>query len=302
MKEQETQKLLVKHIVRKIFFEDWALKLLALLITFALWFGVTGLSTPTTKRVTVPLNLNIASNAQIVNTPPTEVTIDISGDKRKLEQLNRGDLSVSIDLTDTPSGDRLVLLSTDNVYVPLPQGMRLVDIAPRSIAVNLEAVEEKEIEVKIETTGAPSAGYEIYGEPTALPQKIRVRGPASVMRILESVKTEPIDLTSKKDPFIARQVPVSASNPQAAVLNTVVDVAFRIGEKRIERTFTAPVIGLMGKTATFILFGPKTMILKAKIDDFKVEMILDGNGSEVPQVVLPPEMQSFIDVKKVTLK
>ena len=277
------------------------MKLLALVITLGLWFGVTGLSTPTTKRVTVPLNLNISSNAQIVNVPPTEVTIDISGDKRKLEQINRNELSASVDLTEMPSGDRLVLLSPDTVYVPLPQGMRLIEVVPRSIAVNLEAVEEKEIEVKVETSGNPAMGYEMYGDPTALPQKIRVRGPASVMRILESVKTEAIDLTGKKDSFIARQVAVSASDPQAAVLNTVVDVSVRIGEKRIERTFTTTVTGLTGKTATFTLYGPKTLLQKAKADEFKVEMVLNDNGEGVPQVVLPNELQDVFEKRTVKL-
>ena len=32
--------LFFKHILRKVFLEDWVLKLTALLITFALWYGV----------------------------------------------------------------------------------------------------------------------------------------------------------------------------------------------------------------------------------------------------------------------
>ena len=51
-------RLFVKHIARKIFLEDWPMKVVALVITLALWLGVTGLSTPTTQRLTgVPLSL-----------------------------------------------------------------------------------------------------------------------------------------------------------------------------------------------------------------------------------------------------
>src|SRR5678816_2154323 len=100
------RKLFAKHIFRKIFLEDWALKLLALVITFGLWFIVTGLSTPTTKRLTVPLVLSISSNAQVVNAPLQEVDIEISGDKRKIEQINRSELSATVDLTDTQPGDK----------------------------------------------------------------------------------------------------------------------------------------------------------------------------------------------------
>ena len=70
------QKLFAKHVVRKVFLEDWGLKLTALVITLALWFGVTGLSTPTTKRFTVPLNLSISSDAQIVTRGPTLTSIN----------------------------------------------------------------------------------------------------------------------------------------------------------------------------------------------------------------------------------
>src|SRR5256885_16956527 len=37
---KKPRRLFFRHIVRKIFLEDWAMKLVALLITFGLWFGV----------------------------------------------------------------------------------------------------------------------------------------------------------------------------------------------------------------------------------------------------------------------
>lgn len=295
------KKLFAKHIIRKIFLEDWAMKLTALLITFGLWFGVTGLSTPTTKRFTVQLIPNISNNAQITNTLIQDVDIVVSGDKRKIDQINKSDLSASLDLTDVAPGDRVVSLTPDNVYVPLPQGIKLVEIAPTRIAVNLEAVEEKEIEVKVVTTGAPAAGYEVYNT-SAAPPKIRVRGPASIVKILDYVQTDAIDIAGRKDAFTANQIAVSSPNPKAAVLNTVVDVAFSIGEKRIERTFTVPLTGVPGKTATFTVFGPRTLLQKIKADEIKVEMALNLDGDEAPQVTLPPALQDVAEVKKLVVK
>ena len=277
------------------------MKLTALLITFGLWFGVTGLSTPTTKRFTVQLIPNLSNNAQITNTLIQDVDIVVSGDKRKIDQINKSDLSASLDLTDVAPGDRVVSLTPDNVYVPLPQGVKLVEIAPTRIAVNLEAVEEKEIEVKTITTGAPAAGYEIYST-SSLPPKIRVRGPASIIKILDYVQTDPIDVAGRKEAFTANQIAVTSPNPKAAVLNTVVDVAFIIGEKRIERAFSMPVSGLPGKTATFTVFGPRTPLQKIKADEIKVEMMLNLDGEEVPHVTLPPALQDLAEVRKLTVK
>ncbi|MBP9665095.1 MAG: YbbR-like domain-containing protein [Pyrinomonadaceae bacterium] len=289
-----------KQIVRKIFFEDWALKLTALAITLALWFVVTGLSTPTTRRITVPLNLTTASNAQISSSAQQEVEIEISGDKRRIEQINRSELSATVDLTEAPMGDRVVLLEPESVYVPLPQGVKLSEVAPSRIVVALERVEERDLEVRTETKGQLPAGYELYSS-LVIPPRVRVRGPESVMRTIEFVKTEKIDITGRKGDFTALQVPVLASQPRAAVLNTVVDVQLRIGEHRIERSFTLPIAGV-GKNATFVLYGPRTVLAKMHADDLRVEMSLNDGGEEQPQVILPPDMEELIEVKKVSIR
>lgn len=292
-------KLFAKHIIRKIFLEDWALKLTALVITFALWFAVTGLSTPTTKRVTVPLNLNVASDVQITNSPQQEVEIEISGDKRRIEQINRSELSATVDLTEAPMGDRVVSLEPQSVYVPLPQGVKLAEVAPSRIVVALERVEERDLEVKAETKGTLPSGYELYGL-FPIPPRVRVRGPESVMRTLEFVKTEKIDIAGRKADFTATQIGVVAPQPKAAILNTVVDVQVRIGERRVERSFTMQVAG--GKMATFTLYGPRTVITKTRADDVRVETFLDESGEEQVRFILPQDLENVVEVKKVSIR
>jgi YbbR domain-containing protein len=290
-----TGKLWTKHLVRTVFLEDWGLKLIALAITLGLWFGVTGLSTPTTKRFTIPLNPSFSNSTEITNPLLSEVDIVVSGDKRRLDQINKSELAATLDLNDVPPGERVVSLTPENVYVTLPQGIKLVEIQPARIPVKLEAVEEKEVEVKVNTMGTPADGFEVYAS-SALPPKIRVRGPASFTKKLDFVETDKIDLTGKKTEFTARQIAVSVANPNAAVLDTVVDVYFRIGEKRVERAFTVALSN--GKTASFTIYGPRTSLSKARADAFKVETTSDGT----PQVVVPAELQDLIEVRKVTVK
>ncbi len=298
---REPRKLFFKHILRKVFLEDRGLKLVALVITFALWFGVTGLSKPTKERLTVPLNPTISTDAVIMNVIKQDVDIVISGDKRKLDLINRSELAAGLDLTEIAPGDWVITLSPDTVSVSLPPGVTLDIVQPNRIAVKLEAVAEKDIEVKAETSGDPAEGFEIYST-SVLPPKIRVRGPASVIQTLEYIQTDKIDITGKKDEFTAKQVPVGVSNPKAAVLNTVVDVYLRIGEKRGERAFSAPVTGEPGKTATFILYGPRTLLQKARADQFKVEMYLNDSGEEAPRVVLPAELQDVVEIRNLKVK
>src|SRR5829696_10080665 len=99
--------LWIKHILKKIFLEDWVMKVVALAITLALWFGVTGLSTPTTQRLpSVPLSLRFSNNIEVTNTPIQEVTLVVTGDRRRLAQINKNDVIVSMDISDMIPGDR----------------------------------------------------------------------------------------------------------------------------------------------------------------------------------------------------
>lgn len=292
--------LWLKHILGKIFLEDWLMKLVALAITLALWLGVTGLSTPTTQRLTsVPLSLRFSNNIEITNEPLQEVDLVVSGDKRKLAQINKNDLIVSMDISDVMPGDRVINLTPENVGVSLPTGVRLDEIQPSRIAVRIEPVEEKEIAVKPEILGEVPEGYEIYSE-TVTPSKVRVRGPSSFIRTLSSVATERIDLSNKVSDFTVRQVPVSVANPKAAVLETVVDVTFRIGEKRIERVYSVAVDG--GRRVIIVLFGARSMFENVRAEDLRVDVVKNDSGVEEARVTLPMRLDGRVEVRSAKIR
>lgn len=295
------RQLFFKHIIRKVFLEDWVMKLVALAITLALWLGVTGLSTPTTQRLSsVPLTLRFSNNIEVTNAPIQEVDLVVTGDKRKLAQINKNDLVVSMDISDVMPGDRVIALTPETVAVSLPTGVKLDEIQPRSMAVRIEAVEEKDVDVNAETYGTIPEGYELYSE-TVTPPKVRVRGPAGFIRSLESVMTERIDLTNKTSDFTVRQIPVSVSNPKAAVLSeTVVDVTFRIGERRIERVYSVPVGD--GRRAIVSLFGGRSLFQNVDPSDIHIQIVKNDAGVDAARPILPPALDGKVEVRDVKLR
>lgn len=295
--ERPTGWLFLKHIARKIFLEDWTTKVVALAITLALWVGVTGLSTPTTRRIAdVPLTLSYSNKTEITNSPVQSVSIVVSGDRRKVNQITENGLVVSVDLSDVLPGDKTVDLRPDTVSIDLPLGVKLQEIQPSRIAVRLEAVEEKEVPVTVETQGELAEGFEIYSE-TVNPPRVRVSGPASFIRNLTSVPTDKIDLAGRQIDFIARQVPLNLANPKATAPESAVDVSFRIGERRIEKTFSVPA-GNSGKRAQVVLYGGRSAI--EGIQPSEVIVVLN-DGSEKPEVVLPGMLNGQVEVKRVRL-
>ena len=289
---------LVKQVLRKIFLEDWLTKLLALAITIALWIGVTGLSEVGSDRYKVPLVLRIAENAEATNQPIDEVEIRISGDKRRLQTVRDSDLRVFVDLTGSPVGNHTVTLAPDTVTLPdLPNGIRLEDINPKKIVVRLEAIEEKEVPVRVETQGTLPQGTEVYAE-TVVPARVRVRGPASYLRTLTMVATERVELSNKDSDFVVRQVRIAPlSNENATPLDSFVDVNFRIGETRIEKSFTVPIVSSK-RRAQITLFGGRSLFEGITAKDFSAVV---PAGSEEPVVDLPGNLEGQVEVRKVRL-
>ncbi|HJS52104.1 MAG TPA: CdaR family protein [Pyrinomonadaceae bacterium] len=301
MSEPRAPKLFFKHIIRKVFFEDWLIKLVALGVTFALWLGVTGLSTPTTTRLTgIPLSLRFSSDVVVTNSPVDEIDVVISGDNRKIAQINKNDLVASVDLTSIQPGDRLIQLTPENVLLDLPLGVRLDEVTPGRMIVRIEAVDVKEVPVKVETTGKLPEGLELYSQ-TVVPARVRIRGPQSYTKDLAQILTEKIDLTDRREDFIARQTPLSVDNSNAALLDSVVDVLFRIGEKRIERTFSVPVADGSGKKVAVVLYGGRTLLTDLKPNDISVEIVKNAAGVDTPQVTLPAALQDVIEIRRARI-
>ena len=299
-KGSDTTQRFLRNIVRKIFLEDWLLKLIALAITIGLWLGVTGLTTNSTRRLTVKLVPNVANNVKVTNNLIAEVDIVVSGDERKLKNLSGSVLDASLDLTEVPLGERVVSLSPQNVAIPgLDPGIKLDEVQPRRIAVTLEQVEEIELPITPNIEGTAAPGFEVYGVPTFTPSRVRVRGTVSVLKMLQSASTEPISIEGRRSDLFARQVRVTVANENAIVLDPVVDVIVKIGEIRIEKTMTIPVMGNLGKKALVTLYGPKTVLESIRPDALKVEMVKTDGGQETPQLNLPAELQNSVEVRKI---
>lgn len=301
-KEKRPNRLLFKHILQKIFLEDWLMKAVALAITLALWLGVTGLSTPTTELIrNVPLNLRFSSETEITGSELQQVDIVVSGDKRRVSEINRNDLVVSVDLTDVENGERILNLTPENVLLSLPTGVKLDEIQPNTITVKLEPMVEKDVPVRIETIGELPEGFEVYSQ-TAIPQQVRVRGPASYIQPIDSLMTERIHLGDRRTNFTAQTVQLNRPGTEKiTLLKGVIDVTFRIGETRTERVFLLSVENMFDRKATVVLFGPRSIITGLKPDDVRVTATKDASGADIPQATLPAQLQN-IEIRQVKLR
>ena len=75
-------------------------------------------------------------------------------------------------------------------------------------------------------------------------------------------------------------------------------MSFKIGEKRIERTFS---ITSGGQTVVATLFGPKTAIMKLKVVDISVEVTKNSDGIDSATLTLPEDVRDSIEIKRTKI-
>jgi YbbR domain-containing protein len=217
--------------LRKIFVEDWNLKLLALGITGVLWLAVTGQNQPVTMRVSgVQLNFVKHEGLDISNEPPATVEVILTGSPSRLDQIGRG-LVATVDVSDQKAGERVVRLSHDRVKMPLPDGVKVQSFQPATIPIRLEPTVETQVNVEVKFEGKLPEGYEVVAVK-ANPSSVKLRGPSDRINALHKATTETVWLDGKKESFSLSHVAINIPDPKIDILDPTVDVYVEIAETK----------------------------------------------------------------------
>lgn len=291
--QHRTEKLL-----RRIFVEDWSLKLLSLAIAIVLWLLVTGQNQPVTAHVNVQLNFIRPQALEISNDPPRTVDVMLTGSRNKLDDLTSLDLVATVDISDQRSGERVLRLA-DKAKITLPQGINVDGYQPSAIPIRLEEILDRQVPIDPKLEGKPDDGFEVY---SVSPNKntVSVRGPASHVNALQKVATESIWLAGHKESFTAPNVALDVADPKVDLLDPMVNVAIEIGERRIEKTFagveviTSDGAKVQPPTTSVTLLGDANSLETIKPDQFRI--VLDG---EEPRLELPKSLQGKVALKSV---
>jgi YbbR domain-containing protein len=302
-KFDSSQSGVVKRVLVRLFVNDWQLKLVALVVTLALWIGVTGLKTPTTARLKgVALILNVRGDVEVTSSAVEFVDLVVSGDKRKVDLLNPRNLVASLDLSNEAPGERAVQVTPSNLKIELPTGVELEAVEPGIVPVTLERVLERELPVKVDTVGTVGSGFELYSA-VANPSRITIRGPETAVRGVESVLTEKVNLKGRQESFGLAAIGLQTVGPKVRTNSAVVSVTVRIGGKRSEKQFTVPVsVEAKKRTAVITLYGPPDELAELKSEEISVRATLERDGTPSMEITLPSRFQGSVEVRKKILR
>ena len=287
-----------EKLLRRIFLEDWSLKLLSLAIALVLWLVVTGQNQPVTAHVNVQLNFIRPPALEISNDPPRTVDVMLTGSRNKLDDLTSLDLVATVDISDQRAGERVLRLA-DKADIQLPQGVKVDGYQPSAIPVRLEPIVERQVAVEPKLEGKPADGFEVY---SVRPSKgsVILRGPESRVLAVEKVITEGIWLGGRTGSFPAQNVAIEVADPKIDLVDPVVNVNVEIGERRVEKTFSGVATSstnggrVQPASVSVTLLGPASMIETLKADQIKI--VFDGNESHVE---LPQTLNGRVTLKSM---
>jgi YbbR domain-containing protein len=294
----------IERVLRKIFVEDFGLKLLALAITLLVWMAVTGENQPITIHTAVQLNFVRPDNLAISNDPPRTVEVLLTGSRNRLNNLRLLDLVATVDLSDSKPGDRVIRLSPERVAIQLPSGVTISSFQPTTLPIRLEPIVRREVAVEVHLDGEPAAGFELYGTQST-PAAVWIEGPASHVKELQNAPTETISVDGRNETFTAPRVSIAISDEKLDIAESLVDVVVTIGEKRIEKSFENVPLpyhknSSQAQTATVVLFGPPQLLQQLKVENITLVADTGSAGKGMPKLQLPPTMQDQITLVSIT--
>lgn len=171
------------------------------------------------QTLTIPLVLrNQPSNIIVMSKLPA-VHVRLQGNN---PNINVKDLFAYVDLAGGVPGEHNYTVQMD----PQPQ-IKILDLQPPSLTLQLDSVQEKVLPVQVNLTGTPADGYKA-GQPIVRPSSVNVRGPGSILSALNKAIVE-VSLNGKKEaietssPILFRDKnghPVYGPDPSVDVLSS----------------------------------------------------------------------------------
>ncbi len=187
-------------------FESMALKIVSLLLAIILWVTILGLKREEIKK-NVKLEPLLPPGVMITNKIPGYIQFTFSGPRMLLKDVEKKLQPIRPDLRRTQESTVGFSISEDLIG-ELPSGVRVTNISPPNILIRLEEVVERYVNVKPTIVGAVHPGEEV-GTVKAIPAKVAVSGPKSLLVALDSVGTEEFnvdDLQGSKEGVVAVEV------------------------------------------------------------------------------------------------
>lgn len=177
-------------------FANWELKLLSVVIAFALWLVVVGGGKSQLAVAAVVEYTGLDADLVLVGRPRDTVEVELEAARWAVARLTPGAVRVRINLSGTREGENVLALSPD--LVQGPPGVAVRRVTPALLQVRLAGAVAKTLRVVAQLRGAPAPDHAVL-RATVEPTTVQVKGPRSTIEGRTTVETAPVDIAGRNE-------------------------------------------------------------------------------------------------------
>jgi YbbR domain-containing protein len=244
--------------LRRIFLDNWNLKLISFLFAVVLYSLVHG-GQDARRSIVVDLEAILppeSANRVLQSAIPQTVRLTIRGSSREIDDLRASAVNLQIDVSD----GRQSHVTFEPKMVKAPPGVKLEveQFEPPGIDLTWEERITRDVPLQVSVVGSPSKGYVVKGMPLADPPNVKVRGPMSETSVLQHVRVDAFDVTGMSEGTYTKRLALEKLSSRLKVDPQTVIVTTEIMREVAERPFT--------KLPVVVVGPPHAKTLPAEVD------------------------------------
>lgn len=184
------------ELLRRLFFHNFLLKFLSLLLAAGLWWLISPDEEPAEVSLRAPIVFqHVPLGLEISSESIPEAQIRIRGPERIIRNLQPNEIHAEIDLRDAKSGERTFDLSSQQVRHS--REIAIVQVVPSQLHLAFDTTLTRDVEIRPRVTGNFAAGEQIT-KVDVDPPRITITGPRHHVEKIEVATTDPLDATGTR--------------------------------------------------------------------------------------------------------
>lgn len=291
----------------KFFLSNPLQKILALALAITIWVLAPSIEKKglTESQFFVPVTyVNLSKNLEIVSERLQSISVTVELPREEIQNVNPSMFQAVIDLESAAPGEIDFELSPD--ILTTPPNVRAVNISPTSLTMTFEEVIEKVLPIKPVFTGEIAGGY-VLEKVTMDPERVRVRGPISILSTLEQLETKSINIAGTNSDYdLIVQIAFPARVTEVDPKPEFYAARIQVGSEPVNLRFEKIPVGIVNQEYVtsinpnyldgVLLRGPRSIMQYLKKDDIQAFIDLKNMAPgkyviKAPTIRLQPEIQ-----------
>lgn len=163
--------------------KDLVYRIASVLLAVLLWLFVINAQNPIIEgKFTIPISYVGLKEGMVLGDKAPSTEIRFKGLHSLVNPLTSKDFKAVVDLSQAKPGE-----GTFQVKVELPAGVELVSLNQRSVNLNIDVIQEKQLPVRVKTINSTAQGYSSF-LPVINPSQVIVRGSQQALANLEAAQ------------------------------------------------------------------------------------------------------------------